>query len=1268
MLDSKHSDYGRGVLLSVAAFVIGEYFLYLRLPFGYDYYMYRRIHLFVVLPAALLFVGSVLLSSFLASAASGANLDQCKNGGFGATPVDPCQWVNGNLNANQAHYIEGQSIAYRAVMTGLSIGTHTLTIGYDITRSSKHALDYLTSYRRITEAVDPCASIADCGGAPALYNLAAFLSTTNSIQNSFGLEPHDSIAALPALEKQMSIWNGEITNVEYVSQGDLSASQSEAIVKITFTASSPTVVIAWGGHIASALDWGAGAAAGNISGSPYHMRLHDLDGTGGNQDRSLTNAQVTLSPAITISKSASPATLPLGGGQVTYTYRVGNGGNSSLAQISVTDNKCSPLSYVSGDLNNDQRLDVSEIWTYTCTTGIAQTTTNTALASGSSGGVPVTASTQATVQVTLPPPPPPLINVVKTASPASLPSGGGSVTYSYTLTNPGAVALSSVIVTDNKCSPITLTGGDTNNDSKLDPSETWHYTCSKTITTTTTNIATSTGVANGLTALDTAQATVTVAAPATPVIAVAKSASPSSLPSGGGAVTYSYSITNPGVVALSGVTLTDNTCASPARIGGDTNNNNILEPTETWRYSCTKTVTTTTTNIASASGTNAGQTASSTARATVTVAAPAPQVVALAAPVLAVSKSASPSSLPSGGGQVTYTYTLTNPGTTAVSSVSVSDNKCSPVTRISGDTNNNNILEPTETWTYHCSMSITQTTTNTALASGTANGQNTQATAQATVSVAVSGAPAIAVSKSASPSSLPSGGGAVVYTFSITNPGTAALSSVTVTDDKCSPLTRTGGDTNNNNILETNETWIYTCSASVLQTTTDTATARGTSGNQTAQSSAQATVTVAQAPVAAPQQAAVPLVHVVKSASPSNLPQGGGSVTYFYVVTNPGSSGLSNVSVVDNLCPSVSQIGGDTNGDNILDPSETWRFSCTMNITQTTTNRATVRGSANSQIASDEALATVQVAPINPNISPMINVIVVPNPGTLPSGGGTVNYTYRVTTPGSLPLDNVALSDTACFGISFVGGDTNGNGKLDPNEIWTYSCQTRLLTTTQNIVTARTRTAGITVSDTARAIVVVGAKILLVPPPPPPEQSKIEAIVLPKPPKTGRLLALDSSGLFGPLVYTRTSTLPWQLVIPSLNIASTIESVGLNAAGFMAVPTTLTTVAWFNQGVAPGEIGNAVIDGHIGNPVSDKGVFWNLERIQVGDEISVVRDARTYTFVVTDAQVYQKDSLPLDRIFGSSATANLNLITCAGEWDPVARDYSHRLVVFAKAL
>ena len=107
----------------------------------------------------------------------------------------------------------------------------------------------------------------------------------------------------------------------------------------------------------------------------------------------------------------------------------------------------------------------------------------------------------------------------------------------------------------------------------------------------------------------------------TPQVALAVSATPTSL-TGSGSATYTYSVSNPGLLALSGVTVTDSVC-TPAYVGGDTNQDGLLEPGESWTYSCTATLSTTTIDAARASGTADGVTVSASASTTVTV-TPAP--------------------------------------------------------------------------------------------------------------------------------------------------------------------------------------------------------------------------------------------------------------------------------------------------------------------------------------------------------------------------------------------------------------------------------------------------------------------------------------------------------------------------------------------------------------------------------------------------------------------------------------------------------------------
>lgn len=218
----------------------------------------------------------------------------------------------------------------------------------------------------------------------------------------------------------------------------------------------------------------------------------------------------------------------------------------------------------------------------------------------------------------------PLINITKIPSPFALPGGAGVVNYTYTATNIGPVAMSNVWVKDNKCSQVNFVSGDTNNNSWLDLSEAWIYRCTKTVSQTETNTATTRGFYNGWDTYDTANATVVVGSAVTPpLIHLVKKPSVSVLPIGGGAVTYMYTVTNPGTAPLSDVSITDDKCTGlPGRVTGhpgDINSNNLLESNETWSFTCQSNITQTTTNIGTAVGYANGLTAVDFSSATVVV-------------------------------------------------------------------------------------------------------------------------------------------------------------------------------------------------------------------------------------------------------------------------------------------------------------------------------------------------------------------------------------------------------------------------------------------------------------------------------------------------------------------------------------------------------------------------------------------------------------------------------------------------------------------------
>ncbi len=133
---------------------------------------------------------------------------------------------------------------------------------------------------------------------------------------------------------------------------------------------------------------------------------------------------------------------------MTYTFVVTNTGNVPLTSVDVDDDKCSPVTYVSGDTDGDDKLDLTESWTFTCTAEITEDTTNIGVATGHDGDTTVTDDDTVTVVIVgQQSAPVPAIHIEKTVAPLTLPAGGGDVTYTYVVSNIGDVDLTDVSVT-----------------------------------------------------------------------------------------------------------------------------------------------------------------------------------------------------------------------------------------------------------------------------------------------------------------------------------------------------------------------------------------------------------------------------------------------------------------------------------------------------------------------------------------------------------------------------------------------------------------------------------------------------------------------------------------------------------------------------------------------------------------------------------------------------------------------------------------------------
>lgn len=142
---------------------------------------------------------------------------------------------------------------------------------------------------------------------------------------------------------------------------------------------------------------------------------------------------------------------------------------------------------------------------------------------------------------------------------------------------------------------------------------------------------------------------------------------------------------------------------------------------------------------------------------------------------------------------------------------------------------------------------------------------------------------------------------------------------------------------------------------------------------------------------------------------------------------------------------------------------------------------------------------------------------------------------------------------------------------------------------------------------------------------------------------------------------------PVQMTIPSLGITTEFESpLGLLPSGEIEVPKSYEKVAYYGYGPTPGELGPAVILGHV-DSYQGPAVFFGLGQLEEGDEIKIEReDGTTAVFAVTRLERHMQSGFPTREVYQDIDHAGLRLITCSGIYSHETMRYSHNLIVFAE--
>lgn len=141
---------------------------------------------------------------------------------------------------------------------------------------------------------------------------------------------------------------------------------------------------------------------------------------------------------------------------------------------------------------------------------------------------------------------------------------------------------------------------------------------------------------------------------------------------------------------------------------------------------------------------------------------------------------------------------------------------------------------------------------------------------------------------------------------------------------------------------------------------------------------------------------------------------------------------------------------------------------------------------------------------------------------------------------------------------------------------------------------------------------------------------------------------------------------PVRLRIPAIKVDASFVELGLDANNEIEIPKSYTEVGWYVHGPTPGELGPAIVLGHVDSRLLGPAVFFYLGQLKPGDTIEVEReDGTTAIFRVDKLERYSQSDFPTELVYGNIDHAGLRLITCTGTYDRQAKRYDRNLVVYA---
>jgi hypothetical protein len=147
------------------------------------------------------------------------------------------------------------------------------------------------------------------------------------------------------------------------------------------------------------------------------------------------------------------------------------------------------------------------------------------------------------------------------------------------------------------------------------------------------------------------------------------------------------------------------------------------------------------------------------------------------------------------------------------------------------------------------------------------------------------------------------------------------------------------------------------------------------------------------------------------------------------------------------------------------------------------------------------------------------------------------------------------------------------------------------------------------------------------------------------------------------------ASVPTRVDVPAIGASSQLLKLGTNKDGTIQVPPVEekdSHAGWYDGSPTPGQLGPAIILGHIDSAKYGPGVFFRLGALKPGDTVNVTRaDGTVAVFTIDKVEEYSKSHFPTHDVYGNLDHAGLRLITCGGKFDPSVHSYESNIVAYA---